>query len=126
VDNKKYAATGGKDIIGRSERLTRLQRVAPTKANPAGICRPDGKPVKVSDEQAARVNASIGTSGDAALDRYDTQGGKLYRRVGEDFELIRDFTDMSFERIRAPYDWRDVENDADPAPWHPLDSEQKR
>ena len=57
----------------------------------------------------------------ADLDRYDTQGGCLFRRVGGDMELIRDFTDMEFEHIRAPYDWREEAED-DPAPkaWHPL------
>ena len=50
------------------------------------------------------------------MDRYDTQGGKLYRRNGMELELIRDFTDMEFEPIRAPYDWRQEGSD----PWHPL------
>ena len=35
------------------------------------------------------------------LDHYDTKGGKLYRRNSLELELIRDFTDMEFEPIRA-------------------------
>ena len=62
------------------------------------------------------------TPGDA-LDRYDTQGGVLYRRRGLELEPIRDFTDMAFEPMRAPYDWRDANDPAEPAPWHPLDGD---
>ena len=57
------------------------------------------------------------------LDQYDTLGGKLYRREGQELALIRDFTDMEFERIRAPYDWRDEHDQKDDYPWHPLDGE---
>ena len=53
------------------------------------------------------------------LDQYDTMGGKLYRRQGLELELIRDFTDMEFEAVRAPYDDR-VED----TPWHPLDNDR--
>ena len=59
------------------------------------------------------------------LDKYDTQGGKLYRRRGMELELIRDFTDMTFEPIRAPYDWRDKAETGETPAWHPLDGEQR-
>ena len=59
-----------------------------------------------------------------ALDRYDTMGGKLYRRLGQDLELIRDFTQMEFEPIRAPYDWRDETDPDESRPWHPLDTDR--
>ena len=62
-----------------------------------------------------------------AFDLYDTMGGKLYRRDGLDLTLIRDFTDMTFEPIRAPYDWRDDETTTPAAkPWHPLNDEEPR
>ena len=55
------------------------------------------------------------------LDRYDTLGGKLYRRRGQELELIRDFADMRFEEIIAPYDWRhDPDDPSAGQRWHPL------
>ncbi len=57
-----------------------------------------------------------------ALSRYDTKGGKLYRRRGQELTPIRDFTGMEFEPIRAPYDWRDPP-DGESGGWHPLDGE---
>ncbi|MGB3408862.1 MAG: hypothetical protein WBA67_15375, partial [Jannaschia sp.] len=39
---------------------------------------------------------------------YATQDGRLFRRAPDGtLTLIRDFTDMTFERLRAPYDWRE-------------------
>lgn len=55
---------------------------------------------------------------DGTRDFYDTKGGCLYRQRGADRELIRDFTDMAFETIRAPDDWR--EGTGEDAPWHTL------
>ena len=53
-------------------------------------------------------------------------GGRLYRRRGQELELIRDFTEMAFEPLRAPYDWRDETPAAEePVPWHPLDGERR-
>ena len=123
VDNKRFAVTGGKDLTGRGEGLFPLAQKKRTKINPTGLYRRDGKPAKVTQEQAARVLSPIAVSRDLALDRYDTLGGKLYRRNGDDLDLIRDFTDMEFERVRAPYDWREEKTDDAPTPWHPLDSE---
>jgi hypothetical protein len=126
VDDKRFVATGGKDLIGRSKGLVRLERKESTKTNPTGLYRRDGKPAKVSDEQAARVSAPVARSLGVALDRHDTMGGKLYRRVGNDVEMIRDFTEMTFERVRAPYDWREESLELEPSLWHPLDREPQR
>ena len=124
VDNSRYYATGDKDIIGRAKGLSRLKREAPTKGNPSGLLTQKGKPAKVTGKELARGLAPVSPSRVAELDRYDTMGGQLYRRTGDDLELIRDFTDMTFERLRAPYDWReDAEPDDGPKPWHPLDGE---
>ncbi len=126
IDAKRYVAPAGKDIIGRARGLTRLTRTTKTKSCLAGLLKPDGKPANVSELGAARADAPVAHSTGVALDRYDTNGGKLYRRLGDDFELIRDFTDMSFEPVRAPYDWRDEDAAVEPAPWHPLNYEGKR
>lgn len=127
ADNTHYVATGGPDIHGRDDGLIRLMRKERTGKNPSGLWRMDGKPARLGEAAIARVHAPQAQSQTFALDRYDTQGGCLYRRAGGEMELIRDFTDMAFEPIRAPYDWRD--DDAPPEekqPWHPLDGERRK
>lgn len=126
ADNRHYVATGGDDIHGRAKGLKRLTRQTGTQKNPSGLWLPNGKPANLPETACNRVQAPLAPSATSDLDRYDTLGGKLYRRRGDDLDLIRDFTDMTFERVRAPYDWRDerdTRNDGEPAPWHPLDGE---
>lgn len=48
-----------------------------------------------------------------------TEGGRLLRVVGDRAELIRDFTDMQFEPIVAPY----AASLGTRAPWHPLNAD---
>lgn len=128
IDNKHYQADGDADIIGRDDGLYRVTLGKPEKGCTTGIRLINGQRAPLSREvtrrllsepvpkepwallQRARVNTG------RELDRYDTKGGKLYRRHGLELELIRDFTDMEFEPIRAPYDWRPEGSD----PWHPL------
>jgi len=126
VDNTRFLATGRKDLIGRSKGLVRRERKESTKTNPTGLYRRDGKPASVSDAQAARVSAPVAQSPGVALDRYDTMAGKLYRRNGNDFEMIRDFAEMTFERPRAPYDCREESLELEPSLWHTLESEPQR
>jgi hypothetical protein len=62
------------------------------------------------------------------LDLYDTLGGRLYSRaVGGQLVLIRDFTKMEFQPMRAPYD--DTPESGiqavPPKGWHPLDGESE-
>ena len=124
IDSKRYVATGGKDILERGKGLSRLRQIVPTRENPAGLQTSKGAIAKVHGKAKARALARLSPSMHVALDRYDTMGGKLYRREGDEFELIRDFNDMTFEPIRAPYDWRD-EPAEDAAPWHPLDGDRR-
>ena len=124
IDNTRYFATGGKDILGHAKGLSRLQRKAPSKDSPSGLWTQKGKPARVTEREKSRALSPISPSMDLAMDRYDTLGGSLYRRVGEDLELIRDFTDMTFEPVRAPNDVREKRGADDaPKPWHPLDNE---
>ena len=122
IDNIRFIATGGEDILKRGTGLSRLRQIAPTKENPAGLQTWKRAVAKVHGKAKERALSRLSPSTHIALDRYDTMGGKLYRRHGDDLELIRDFTEMAFEPIRAPYDWRTEPSD-DPASWHPLDSE---
>lgn len=125
IDNHYYVATGGADLIGRDDGLFRVLRREPTAQCPSGLFKADGSCAKLGRAKAAlAVSRDAPPSRTADLDRYDTQGGRLYRRRGGDMELIRDFTEMKFEHIRAPYDWRE-ETEAETAPrtWHPLGDE---
>ncbi len=109
-----------KDIIGRAKNLTRVFQVKPTRQIATGIVLADGSRAPLSRELRLRILE--GDDWRSPLDRYDTQGGVLYRREGLDLRPIRDFTEMSFEQIRAPYDTRDGEEVVNP--WHPLDQEE--
>ncbi|MEM7753198.1 MAG: hypothetical protein AAF230_07275 [Pseudomonadota bacterium] len=132
IDNTHYWTYGDADNIGRDEGLARVHLGEPDKGCSSGLRLVNGQRAPLSREATRRILADPHpkTQRDVfermvpphsdALDRYDTMGGKLYRRHGQALELIRDFTDMDFEPIRAPYDWRPETPDAATAPWHPL------
>ncbi len=102
----------------------RLYRKEPDKDCPTGLRRIDGRCAKIGKAKAARLTVMPPESHTLARDRYDIVGGRLYHRHGEALELIRDFTEMTFEPIRAPYDWREMSDDAATArDWHPLDGD---
>lgn len=126
LDNSLYVASGDTDIVGRDDGLVRLYRRKPDSACPSGLRGPDGKCARIGKDKAARA-FDTSPPRHPAFDLYDTMGGKLYRRDGLDLTLIRDFTDMTFEPIRAPYDWRENTTPAKTAdPWHPLQDEDRR
>ena len=134
LDNIHYWASGDADIIGRDKGLSRIRLAEPDKGCTTGIRLMSGARAPLDRTVTRRLLADPpprdaralfermpAPPGDT-LDRYDTKGGCLYRRRGMELELIRDFTDMAFEPIRAPYDWR--EGDEDPVLWHPLDGDR--
>jgi len=126
LDDRLYVADGGNDIIGRDAGLVRLHRKSPSRDCPSGLHHVDGRCAKLGREKAERAFARVVPTA-PALSLYDTRGGVLYRRLGEELQLIRDFNDMSFEPMQAPYDWRDDhEQDAPPAAWHPLDQDPQK
>lgn len=130
ADDKHYYAVGGPDIIGRDDGLSRITVGEPSKGCTTGIRLLDGRRAPLDREttrrllggapprDAGEVLGRLRVARTGYLDQYDTMGGRLYRRHGQELELIRDFTDMAFEPVRAPYDWRD---EAAATPWHPLD-----
>ncbi len=134
LDAGHYHADGDADIIGRAEGIRRVSQGEPDKGCTTGLRLETGgrAPLdraatkRLLDEPVPREpwallqRMRIPTGSE--MDRYDTQGGRLYRRNGMELDLIRDFTDMEFEPIRAPYDWRD-EDESGQTAWHPLDGE---
>ncbi len=136
IDAQHALASGGDDVIGRADDITRVYLQEPGKGCTTGLRTQSGQPARLEKATRDRILPLVGAKGvnpmrdwgpkpsDRPMDQYDTQGGKLYRRTGGDMTLIRDFTDMSFEPIRAPYDWRtDDGSDQGHSPWHPLDDE---
>ncbi|MCU9848562.1 hypothetical protein OEZ60_11120 [Defluviimonas sp. WL0024] len=123
LDNVHYVAVGGADVIGRDDGLVRLYQRTPDKDCPTGLRTVDGRPAKIGKAKAERAFLRE-LPPDPALSLYDTLGGRLHRRRGNDLELIRDFTEMTFEPIRAPYDWREPHAEGTAEPWHPLGREE--
>ena len=132
LDETHYYAFGDVDILRRAKGLSRVVPGARTKDCASGIRLMNGQRAPLDRPATRRLLAEprpagmwelyerMGVPKGDVLDRYDTMGGKLYRRQGQELELIRDFTDMDFAPIRAPYDWRPETGRDGPAPWHPL------
>ena len=118
-----YSGPSNSDIIGRAANLERVFKTEPTDKNATGIVRADGSRAPLMLKTRKRILK--GDTWRPPLDQYDTMGGRLYRRNGEELTLIRDFTEMEFEPRRAPYDWRGDDSDTERylPPWHPLDKE---
>jgi len=120
LDNSRYMITGPHqpdDMIGKTPSLTRVYQGEPDDKNTLGIAHPDGPRVNLRPEDIAW--AQNGWRVPDPMGDYLVEGGRLSRRDGT---LIRDFLDMTFEPIRAPYDDRE-EAEAEEEPWHPLDHE---
>ncbi len=124
LDDVHYVADGGHDVLGRDDGLVRLYRRAPDADCPTGLRQADGRCARIGKARAERAFLRD-LPPDPALDLYDTLGGRLHRRRGAELELIRDFTEMEFESVRAPYDWREAGEPGAPRPWHPLDGEKR-
>jgi hypothetical protein len=90
IDDTHYIASGNTDIIGRAPDLKRVLECDDTPEPPekAGQTAPSGRYESAN---------------------YHTEQGRLYLREAQELSLIRDFTEMAFTPIRAPYDWREVD-----------------
>lgn len=125
LDARHYRVyTSGKDIIGRADDVRQVFDGKVAKDCQTGLRLANGKPAPLDKPAREALLGRVEVPQANPLDAYDTQGGCLYRRQGGELTLIRDFTDMQFEAIRAPYDWRGEEDDM-PTPWHPLDGERR-
>jgi hypothetical protein len=102
VTNTTYAVDGcdAENILRDTVDLRRVPRGAPS---PLSLQIPEWEVLQAA--KARRV----------AEEGYRTEGARLYRL--RDGSLIRDFTDMAFEAIPAPY------ADTQRRDWHPLDAD---
>ena len=133
LSNKYFVVRGPKemgDTVGRTGKLERVFKSGETKNNAVGYTKYDGSRVPFS-----RLDREHLISDEPLPDYmrdYHCENGRLFRRHvnsggDEQLELIRDFTDMQFENIRAPYDDRPDKDDVRPDKerdllrWPPLD-----
>jgi hypothetical protein len=120
LDNEHYVASGGSDILGKDDGLVRVLQRKPTDQCPDGLFLADGRCARV------RASGQADGTGRKPMDLYDTLGGRLYARATSgQLVLIRDFTKMKFQPIRAPYDdTPEIPPEAaSDKGWHPLDGD---
>ena len=117
-------AEGAADIIGRDEGLHRVVQGEVSKDCRTGLRLLNGQPAPLSRAQRDQLLTGVEPPRETAMDRYETQAGRLYRRRGEEFTLIRDFTEMTPVYTPAPYS--DPETGNVSQTWHPLDDEAAR
>lgn len=125
-DNRHFFVDANVDIIERETDFSRVDSGEATEACPTGLRLTDGGCAPMSTQALQRVMGKPGPVTWSELRHrlplfprpmlaaYATEGGKLFRRVDDELQLIRDLTDMEFERVRAPYDFSD-DPDADAA-----------
>ena len=123
VSNNQFVIDGDlrtDDIIGRATGLTQLIRGDATPNCPTGLRLRNGNPAQLAKRVRERLLSKEPVHAPSPLDHYEAQGGRLYRRIGMELHLIRDFTDMEPRFVPAPYDDRDFEKKS--RGWHPSDS----
>lgn len=147
LDNGHYwidsAIAPAAQLVGRTPDLARVIAGDPARGCSTGLRLADGRPAPLARDTTRRLLAllpQVGRDGrapslmwlwqqdlaseqDALRARYDTLGGRLYHRNGMDLTLIRDFDDLFFRPVRAPYD-DGLSAAKDQEPWHPLDGER--
>lgn len=124
IDNTSFVADGDADIIERCEDMTRFARSYSAKDKRLIYFDRQGRVVSLPDLHDPDAPYRSRPNADRTHPDYETEGAKLFRVQGSDRQLIRDFSDMEFEPIRAPYDWRD-RGESGHRPWHPLDGERR-
>ena len=119
VNNHYYIADGDKDVVNHPSETRRIIQGPQTKNCRTGFYdQQSGQPAKIGKDriEAARTKRETGPN---APSDYIAKGAKLFRLIEGQATLIRDFTDMAFSPIKAPYDRRS--DDSLPTNGHPLD-----
>lgn len=112
------------DIIGRADGTERVFRTQPDTHNTLGFSHRNGRRVNLRPKDRAYWAGDDSAPGNPLASAFATEGGRLYRRTARGRDMIRDVTDMHFEPLRAPYDWRVSEAEPAPKTWPPLDRGQ--
>ena len=112
-----------RDLIGKAPELTPVEERRDAPQGGPRYFRIGGPPVRFAAEDIPFLAREDQTAFQA---QYPTEGGRLYRETPAGRVLIRDFSDMRFEPMRAPYDDREEAPPPEAPPWHPLDGEGER
>lgn len=102
-DNHTYYADGDRDIIGRAGGPAGLRwRSAHWREGRQRFrLQNPFRPTRLATAEDVTISPHPSKLG------YATEGGRLFHLSDDGAAtLIRDFTDMTFKPIRAPYDWR--------------------
>lgn len=133
LDRRHFLVDGGHDTIGRAKGLSRVTYGAPDpKGCTTGLRLRSGARAPL-DRAATRALLSrpLPSTEPALRERVRqasipadhgvlADGPRLLRRTQDgETRVIRDFSDMSFAPLRAPYDWRP--ETPEPPGWHPLE-----
>jgi hypothetical protein len=95
-----HSSASTADIIGDAPDLERVFRTNPTRSNPLGLADAKGQALRL--DSATNDWLAAGRPSPAP-DDYETDGPFLYRLQQGGRHLIRDFSEMVFEPILAPY-----------------------
>lgn len=124
IDSHYYVVDNpNEDLIKRDDGLNRVFKGEPTRKCPSGYYLANKNPTRLGKAKADSFEAVTMPEPHPDLGRYEVRGSMLYHRSGFELELIRDFGDMQFEEIKAPYDWRKATGSERPRAWHPLEDE---
>jgi hypothetical protein len=124
LDNTLYRIncdTAFEDIMGQNTQVRRVVQEDVTKTCRSGLRLLNGQPAPLSRALRDQLLGGAQPPPETAMDRYETQAGRLYRRNGIELELIRDFAEMEPRFEAAPYSVASGE-EVEPG-WHPTDHE---
>ncbi len=126
LDNHHYIIDANTEtaLFDEAKDIHRVYKGAPGKGCTTGLRLANNTPAPLNPDIRNQLLGRTKPDRDTALDHYETRLGCLYRLTGTGEKLIRDFSDMAFEPIRAPYDTHpsDVQS-VNASTWHPLDGE---
>ncbi len=102
VDATRFCINGfGKPVALRDsgDGLEQVFLATATPGNPSGLVDRNDKPLRL----APATRDWLANGRPSRTQDYSTEGPCLYRQVPGGRQLIRDFSDMAFEPIQAPY-----------------------
>ena len=124
LDNRHYfVAAPTPNRFPPISELAQVTKGKVTKECRTGLRTLNGNPAPLTKALRAELLDGAQPPQQDLTDRYDTQGGRLYRRRGMDLELIVDFGPPVFAPVVAPYA-ANAQTDLASDAWHPLDGDR--
>ncbi|NNK78695.1 MAG: hypothetical protein HKP40_08290, partial [Litoreibacter sp.] len=101
--------------------LERVYRDDVTADNAVGFVTASGDRVPLPREVRRDILAGKDLRQSDVPEGIEVEQDRLYRIVDGKRVLIRDFSDLAFKFVRAPYDTRPERRTEDPVAWDPMD-----